>query len=264
MSSQDNNNNNTNDNSNNFTNMELHEDYIREQSNKRNREEEDDNNEGESSSKRQRQSDGNENDNMLDENISESEHSSESEDSVSDSSPSSETDRINTKYSKRFDAVEDYREKNELLSEMSIQNVMNKLDRGEILSEQEYKTLKRADNLMDQDILKDRDSIQRMILYEEFSDSVQREINDNNARIERHERKISEYHARLDELNQEDNEESSNNNSSNNSEGSSSDNNDDSNNSPGSDNPSDSSGSDGGDNDDRFDDLPPSFDYDDF
>jgi hypothetical protein len=55
--------------------------------------------------------------------------------------------------SKRFDAIQDYKEKNELLSEMSIKNVMDKLDKGEILSKQEFETLERANRLMDQDIL---------------------------------------------------------------------------------------------------------------
>jgi uncharacterized protein YutE (UPF0331/DUF86 family) len=74
---------------------------------------------------------------------------------------------------------------------MSIQDVMSKLDRGEIISEQEFETLKRANRLMDQDVIKDKDSIERMQLYEDFSASVQKEISDNNAEIERHEEKIS-------------------------------------------------------------------------
>jgi len=135
---------------------------------------------------------------------------------------------------------------------MSIQDVMSKLDRGEIISEQEFETLKRANRLMDRDIIKDKDSIERMQLYEDFSASVQKEIGDNNAEIEKHEEKISGYLARLDELNKENNETSSDNVSSNSSNGSNSD------------NPSNSSNPDDVDDDDRFDDFPPSFDFDDF
>jgi len=151
---------------------------------------------------------------------------------------------------------------------------MNKLDEGETISKQEFETLKRANRLMDQDILKDKDSIERMKLYEDFSASVQREIHANNERIEHHEKKISEYHARLEELNQENSEMSSNNDSS--SSNNDSDNNPDSDspsNSPGPNDdsndhhPSNSSGpnNDGNDDDDDgFGDLPPSFDFDDF
>jgi hypothetical protein len=196
--------------------------------------------------------------------------SSESEDSVSDWGEESEIDRINTKYSKRIDSIEDYKEKNELLSQMSIQNVMNKLDNGEVISKKEFETLKMANSLMDQDILKDKDTIERMKLYEDFAASVQREISDNNARIERHQEKLAEYEARLDELNEEDkmssddnssnsnNESNPNNNSNDDSDG----NNNDSN-LPGPDQGPDQ-GSGAGPDDDGFDDFPPSFDFDDF
>jgi hypothetical protein len=52
-------------------------------------------------------------------------------DSVSDTSSSSETEIINTKYSKRLNAIQDYKEKSELLSEKFITDVMNKLDKDE-------------------------------------------------------------------------------------------------------------------------------------
>jgi Tfp pilus assembly ATPase PilU len=72
---------------------------------------------------------------------------------------------------------------------MSIKNVMNKLDEGKIIFKQEFETLKRANRLMYQDILRDKDSIQRMKLYEDFFISVQREISENNEIIEHHEKK---------------------------------------------------------------------------
>jgi hypothetical protein len=254
MASQNNNDNNNIDSNNNsdYSNMELYEDFIKE-SNKRAREEDDEGPEY----KRQRENDGSGDDGIL------SENSSETGSSVSDDGEESETDRINTKYSKRFDAIEDYKEKNELLSEASIQDVMSKLDRGEIISEKEFETLNRANRLMDQDILGDRDSIQRMLLYEEFSASVQKEISDNNARIERHEEKLSEYLVRLDELNKENNDTLSNKSSSGSNDGSDSDSNSDDDNNTGSNNSSNLPGPDNG-NDDEFDDFPPSFDFDDF
>ena len=187
-----------------------------------------------------------------------SDEGEESEDSVSDEGEESETDRINTKYSKRSDAIEDYKEKNELLSEMSIQDVMDKLDKSEAISKQEFETLNRANRLMDQDILKDKDSIQRMQLYEDFSLSIQREIDDNNERIERHQEKISEYQARLEELAQENDNMSSDNESNRND-----DSNNNSNENADSNNSSSSSGPDN-DDDGGFDDFPPSFDFDDF
>jgi len=294
VSSQNNNNNDS------YEGMELFEDDIRKAQEKRVREEEDSDNNEEPESKRQREdnspapnNDSNNNhpsnspgpNNDSNDNDWEdywfhsddvpSPSSSSTSDSVSDNGEVSETERINTKYSKRFDAMEDYKEKNELLSEMSIKNVMNKLDEGETISKQEFETLKRANRLMDQDILKDKDSIERMKLYEDFSASVQREIHANNERIEHHEKKISEYHARLEELNQENSEMSSNNDSS--GSDNDSDNNPDSNspsNSPApnddsnNNHPSNSSGpnNDGNDDDDDdgFGDLPPSFDFDDF
>jgi hypothetical protein len=262
-------NNNTNT-SNNFNdtseNMELFEEDILEAdlyaefmkespSNKRTRDEEDDDSE-EPESKRRKGNDRNESD------VSEDSVSDVGEDSVSDVGEESETERINTKYSKRFDAIEDYKEKNKLLSEMSIQDVMNKLDKNETISKQEFETLNRANRLMDQDILKDKDSIQRMQLYEDFSLSVQKEISDNNARIEDHQNKISEYQARLDELAQESDEMSSNNDDNNSKDESNHDNN--SNNSNGNPNSNNSSNSSDPHDDDGFDDFPPSFDFDDF
>jgi hypothetical protein len=216
---------------------------------KRTRDEEDDDSE-EPESKRRKGNDRNESD--------------VSEDSVSDEGEESETERINTKYSKRFDAIEDYKEKNKLLSEVSIQDVMNKLDKNETISKQEFETLNRANRLMDQDILEDKDSIQRMQLYEDFSLSVKKEISDNNARIEDHHNKISEYQARLDELAQESDEMSSNNDDNNSNDESNHDNN--SNNSNGNPNSNNSSNSSDphDDDDDGFDDFPPSFDFDDF
>lgn len=261
MTSQNNNNDNNTSNNPNDTyedmelleeDMELFEEDIKE-SNKRAREGED---YEEPESKRQRVDEDSEDDDIWRGISSETEDSVSDEgekyDSVSDEGEEYETDRINTKYSKRFSAIEDYKEKNEILSEMSIQDVMSKLDRGEIISKQEFETLKRADRLMDQDIIKDKDTIERMKLYEDFSVSVQKEIGNNNAEIERHEEKISEYLARLDELNKESNETLSDNASSNSSNGSNAD------------NPSNSSSPDDVDDDDRFDDFPPSFDFDDF
>lgn len=253
MSNQSNDNGNTTSNDFNdmHEDMELFEEDIKEselikKSNKRARDSDDD--DEEPKSKRQRKDNSNESDDVSNESSSETSDS----DSVSDDGEISETDRINTKCSKRFDAIEDYKEKNELLSEVSIQDLMSKLDKGETISKQEFETLNRVNRSMDQDILKDKDSIQRMQLYEDFSSSVQREISDNNARIERHQEKISEYQARLDELVQEKNEVSSNNKSNSNNN---------SNENPNSNNSSSSSGP---DDNDGFDDFPPSFDFDDF
>jgi predicted RNase H-like nuclease (RuvC/YqgF family) len=192
-------------------------------------------------------------------------------DSVSDNGEESETERINTKYSKRFDALEDYKEKNTLLSEMSVKDVMNKLDKDEELSTQELETLNRTFRLMDKTIPNDQDSLERMQLYEAFSEIVPSEISENNERIEHHEKKISEYLARLEELKQENSEMSSDNDSSdsnstivpNTNNPSNSPGSDDSSNLPGPGNPSGSSGPDD-DDDDGFDDFPPSFDFDDF
>lgn len=272
MSNQSGNNNNTtsNDSNNTYEGMELFEEDIKkaelaEISNKRARD--DDDSEG-PESKRQREDDYNESDYMSSENSSETSDS----DSVSDNGEVSETDRINTKYSKRFDAIQDYKEKNELLSDKSIENVMNKLDKDEDLSAQELETLGRAFRLMDKTIPNDQDSLERMQLYEAFSGIVPCEISENNERIEHHEKKISEYLARLEELNKEKNEMSSDNESNHDSDsndGSNHDNNSnnnsnensDSNNLSNSNNPSNSSGP---NDDDGFDDFPPSFDFDDF
>jgi hypothetical protein len=252
--SNNNNNNPSNDSNDTYEGMGLFEEDIKKaelakESNKRARDDDDDNEELEY--KRQREDDSNKSDDFL------SENSSLSSDSVSDNGEVSETDRINTKYSKRFDAIEEYKEKNKLLSDKSITDVMNKLDKDEELSIQELEILNRAFKLMDKSIPNDQDSLERMQLYEAFSGIVPSEISENNERIEYHEKRMSEYLARLEELNQENSEESSNNNYS------SSDN--DSNNSSGSNNPSNSSSpGDDGDDDDGFDDFPPSFDFDDF
>jgi hypothetical protein len=183
-------------------------------------------------------------------------------DSVSDNGEESETERINTKYSKRFDALEDYKEKNTLLSEMSVKDVMNKLDKDEELSTQELETLNRTFRLMDKTIPNDQDSLERMQLYEAFSEIVPSEISENNERIEHHEKKISEYLARLEELKQENSEMSSDSDSSD-SNSTIVPNTNNPSNSPDPDNPSGSSGPDD-DDDDGFDDFPPSFDFDDF
>lgn len=171
----------------------------------------------------------------------------------------SETNKINTKYSKRFDVVEDYKEKNKLLSEKCVTDVMNKLDNDESLSVQELETLGRAFLLMDKTIPNNQDLLERIQLYQAFSGIVPSKISENNERIEHHEKKMSEYLACLQELDQEDNKMSSNNDSS-------SSNNDSDNNNPDSNNPSNSPGSNDGnsDDDDGFDDFPPSFDFDDF
>jgi hypothetical protein len=143
----------------------------------------------------------------------ESSNSNAVSDSVSDNGEESEVARINTKYSKRFDAIEDYKEKNELLSENVIQDLMNKVDSGETLSRQEYDTLDRADRLMDRDMYNDKTLAKDIILYENSCNITQKEINDNMDRIAHHERKLDNYLSRLIELDQENNKMSSNNNS---------------------------------------------------
>ncbi|SRR6266480_1191514 len=267
MSNQNDSNKNTtsNDYNDTYEGMELFEEDIKKaelikESNKRARDD-DDNEEPES--KRQKEDDSSGSDYIS------SETSSVTSDSVSDDGEVYETERINTKYSKRFDAIQDYKEKNELLSEKSITDVMNKLDKDEELSTQELETLNRALKLIDRTIPNDLDSLERMQLYEDFSRIVPLEIGENNERIEHHEKKISEYLARLEELNQEKSKMSSNNDSS--SSDNDSNNNPSSNhpsNSPGpnddSNHPSNSPGPNGGDDDDGFDDFPPSFDFDDF
>ena len=135
---------------------------------------------------------------------------------------------------------------------------MNKLDRSEQISREEFEILKRADKLMDQDIIKDKDELQRMQMYESFSLSIQKEIGDNNERIERHEKKLSDYITRLNELNPEDNEISSNDSSSSNNESNSGNNSDNNNHNNPDSNVSNTNAN------DEFDDFPPSFDFDDF
>jgi hypothetical protein len=112
----------------------------------------------------------------------------------------------------------------------------------------------------------DQDTLERIQLYEAFSGIVPCEISENNERIEHHEKKISEYLARLEKLNKEKNKMSSDNESNHDNDsndGSNHDNNSNNNNNenPDSNNPSNYSGpnDDGG-----FDDFPPSFDFDDF
>jgi uncharacterized protein YktA (UPF0223 family) len=252
MSNQSGNNNNTTSNDFNdaYEGLELFEEDIKKaelakESNKRARDDSDNDNE-EPEHKRQREDNWNESEDVS------SESSSETSDSVSDDGEVSETERINTKYSKRFDAIEDYKEKNKLLSEKCVEDVMNKLDRDEELSTQELETLNRAFRLMDKTIPNDVDSLERMQLYEAFSGIVPSEISENNERIGHHEKKISEYLARLEELNQGDN--------NNDSSSSDSNSNDNTNNNPN--NSYDSP--DPNDDDDGSDDFPPSFDFDDF
>jgi hypothetical protein len=278
MSDQDQNNNNntSNDSNDTYEGMELFEEDIKKaelakRSNKRVRDDDDDNEEPEF--KRQREDGSNESDDMLGEDSSVT--SDSDSDSVSDDGEESETDRINTKYSKRFDAVQDYKEKNELLSEKCVEDVMNKLDKDEDLSKQELETLGRIFRLMDKSIPNDQYSLEGIQLYEAFSLIAPSEISENNERIEHHEKKMSEYLARLDELAKEKNEMSSDNesNKDNNSNDESSHNNDsndesnlddNSNNDSNENHDSHSPGPSKEDDDDGFDDFPPSFDFDDF
>ena len=259
---------------------------------KREREEEDGDDNGEPEFKRQKVSYTYDSDYVPSGSSSENSDSDAVSDSVSDNGEESEVARINTKYSKRFDAIEDYKEKNELLSENIIQDVMNKVDSGGTLSKQEYDTLNRADRLMDRDVYDDKTLAEDIILYENSCNIAQKEIDDNMDRIGHHERKLANYRSRLIELDQENSKMSSNNDSS--SSDNNSNNNPDSNNSPYSNNSSNSPGpnddsnnpsnwpgpnddsnnpsnspgpnnsDDGHVDDDGFDDFPPSFDFDDF
>lgn len=259
---------------------------------KREREEEDGDDNGEPEFKRQKVSYTYDSDYVPSGSSSENSDSDAVSDSVSDNGEESEVARINTKYSKRFDAIEDYKEKNELLSENIIQDVMNKVDSGGTLSRQEYDTLNRADRLMDRDVYDDKTLAEDIILYENSCNITQKEIDDNMDRIGHHERKLANYRSRLIELDQENSKMSSNNDSS--SYDNNSNNNPDSNNSPYSNNSSNSPGpnddsnnpsnwpgpnddsnnpsnspgpnnsDDGHVDDDGFDDFPPSFDFDDF
>jgi hypothetical protein len=290
MSNRDNNNNNNGTSSGTF-------DYIMneliENDKKRKREEEDSDDNGEPEFKRQKVGYTYDSDYVPSGSSSEFSDSDAVSDSVSDDGEESEVARINTKYSKRFDAIEDYKEKNELLSENIIQDVMNKVDSGGTLSKQEYDTLDRADRLMDRDVYNDKSLAEDIILYENSCNITQKEINDNMDRISHHERKLASYRSRLIELEQENSKMSSNNDSSNSDNNSNnnpySNNNPDSNSNPDSNNSSNSLGSSDDYNkydsnncdsnnssnspgqnnsddghDDGFDDFPPSFDFDDF
>lgn len=258
---------------------------------KRVREEEDDDDSREPESKRQRVG------YYYDSDYISGESPYETSDSVSDDGEESEIARINTKYSKRFDAIEDYKEKNELLSETVIQDAMNKVDSGQTLSREDYDTLKIANRLMDRDIYNDKSLAEEIILHENSTNITQKEIIDNHERIEEHKRKLSGYISRLNELNEENSRMSSDNDSSNsdnnynnnpdvnnpdssnlnsnNSDSKSLDSNnlsnlpgqkDDfgNNNNSNINNPSNSSGANNDGDDDGFDDFPPSFDFDDF
>jgi hypothetical protein len=286
MSNRDNNNNNDNGTSSGTFDHIMNE--LIESDKKRKREEEDGDDNGEPEFKRQKVGYTYDSDYVPSGSSSENSDSDAVSDSVSDDGEESEVARINTKYSKRFDAIEDYKEKNELLSENIIQDVMNKVDSGGTLSKQEYDTLERADRLMDRDVYNDKSLAEDIILYENSCNITQKEIDDNMDRIAHHERKLSSYRSRLIELEQENSKMSSNNDSSssdNNSNSNPDSNNDpdsnNSSNSPGpnddsnnydsnnddSDNPSNSpspNNSDDGHDDDGFDDFPPSFDFYDF
>jgi hypothetical protein len=279
MSNRDNNNNNDNGTSSGTFDHIMNE--LIESDKKRKREEEDGDDNGEPEFKRQKVGYTYDSDYVPSGSSSENSDSDAVSDSVSDDGEESEVARINTKYSKRFDAIEDYKEKNELLSENIIQDVMNKVDSGGTLSKQEYDTLERADRLMDRDVYNDKSLAEDIILYENSCNITQKEIDDNMDRIAHHERKLSSYRSRLIELEQENSKMSFNNdspsydnnsnnnydsNNSLNSPGPNDDssnydsNNDDSNNSSNS--PSQNNSDDG--HDDGFDDFPPSFDFDDF
>jgi hypothetical protein len=278
MSNKDNNNNNNDNGTSSGTFDHIMNELI-ESDKKRKREEEDGDDNGEPEFKRQKV--GYTYDSDYVPSGSSSENSDAVSDSVSHDGEESEVARINTKYSKRFDAIEDYKEKNELLSENIIQDVMNKVDSGGTLSKQEYDTLERADRLMDRDVYNDKSLAEDIILYENSCNITQKEIDDNMDRIAHHERKLSSYRSRLIELEQENSKMSFNNDSS--SSDNNSNNNSDSNNSsnsPGpnddssnydssnddSNNPSNSPSQNNSDDghDDGFDDFPPSFDFDDF
>jgi hypothetical protein len=279
MSNRDNNNNNDNGTSSGTFDHIMNE--LIESDKKRKREEEDGDDNGEPEFKRQKVGYTYDSDYVPSGSSSENSDSDAVSDSVSDDGEESEVARINTKYSKRFDAIEDYKEKNELLSENIIQDVMNKVDSGGTLSKQEYDTLERADRLMDRDVYNDKSLAEDIILYENSCNITQKEIDDNMDRIAHHERKLSSYRSRLIELEQENSKMSFNNdspsydnnsnnnydsNNSLNSPGPNDDssnydsNNDDSNNSSNS--PSQNNSDDG--HDDGFDDFPSSFDFDDF
>jgi hypothetical protein len=281
MSNRDNNNNNNNDNGTSSGTFDHIMNELIESDKKRKREEEDGDDNGEPEFKRQKVGYTYDSDYVPSGSSSENSDSDAVSDSVSDDGEESEVARINTRYSKRFDAIEDYKEKNELLSENIIQDVMNKVDSGGTLSKQEYDTLERADRLMDRDVYNDKSLAEDIILYENSCNITQKEIDDNMDRIAHHERKLSSYRSRLIELERENSKMSFNNDSS--SSDNNSNNNSDSNNSsnsPGlnddssnydsnnddSNNPSNSSSQNNSDDgyDDGFDDFPPSFDFDDF
>jgi hypothetical protein len=233
MSNQDNNNNNNNNNTSSGTFDQIMKELIENENDKKREREEDDDDSREPESKRRKVNYTYDESNYV---PSESPYEYDSEDSdvvsdsASDNGEQSEVARINTKFSKRFDAIEDYKEKNELLSENVIQDVMNKVDSGETLSRQDFDTLDRADRLMDRDVYNDKTLAEDMILYENSSNIVQKEINENMDRIAHHQRKLDNYLSRLIELNQENSKMSSNNDSSS-SDNNSNNNNYDSNNS---------------------------------
>jgi hypothetical protein len=64
---------------------------------------------------------------------------------------SDEKEKINAKYSRRFDTIEDYKERNEMLRSSEVKDVVKKLDAGEELNDEERDTLDAIiDNTMDQ------------------------------------------------------------------------------------------------------------------
>jgi hypothetical protein len=203
--------------------------------------------------------------------------------------------KIAAKVIERLDEIRYYKDVNKILSDKSIQDLVNKLDNNEMISEEEFEHWSNIDKLLDKGILTDRDSLRTMEMYKTFSTAIEKEIVDNHAKIEKHKKKIADYFEQiaelpLEELSEEKSEMSSNNDSSDSNNDSPDSNNDspDSNNDSNfndnsnnsnnydSDNPSKPddprdgsddnhpSDSDDSNDNDEFDDFPPSFDFDDF
>jgi len=168
-------------NTNDDENLELYEDYIKSQANSNN------------------------NTNVEDTNVEDTKEPTynfnkdyESNSELSVDNELNEEEKINVKYSRRFDSIEEYKERNEILRSSEVKDVVKKLDAGEELNDEERDKLDAViNNSMDQHFSKSRRD--GLHLYG-FGEEVQTEITDNEERIKHHEEKLREYEKRLEDL----------------------------------------------------------------
>jgi hypothetical protein len=167
-------------NTNDDENLELYEDYIKSQANNNNN--------------------NNNNVNVEDteEPIRSFNEDNDSNSELWDDNELDEEEKINAKYSRRFDIIEEYKERNEVLRSSEVKDVAKKLDSGEELNDEEKDTLDAIiDNTMDQRFSKS--AREGLFLYG-FSEQVEAEITENEERIKHHEGKLEEYEKRLQDL----------------------------------------------------------------